>query len=59
MAAVQQAGGYTHASSAVVLHPVTKRSHFHLIYLTRDPKGIEVFKESEKRAMSDMEAAPS
>lgn len=57
MNCVRLAGGFSHASCAVVLNPLTNRSHFHLIYLTRNAKGIEVFKDSEKRAMADMEAA--
>lgn len=54
---VKQAGGYRFASPAVVLHPEINRSHFHLIYLTRNLKGIEVFKDAERQAMRDMEAA--
>ena len=37
--------------------PEINRSHFHLIYLTRKPKGIEVFKDAERQAMRDMESA--
>jgi hypothetical protein len=44
-----------HTSSAIVLHPTRDRTHFHLIYATRDPKGIEVFKDAEKKAMLVME----
>ena len=54
---VKAAGGFGYASPAVVLHPEINRSHFHLIYLTRNPKGIEVFKEAERQAMRDMESA--
>lgn len=57
MQAVQTTGKFPFASSAVVLHPEKARSHFHLIYLTRDPRGIEVFKEAERKSMPDMEAA--
>lgn len=52
---VKRAGGFRHVCSAVVLHPEIDRTHFHLIYATRSPKGVEVFKEVEKRAMSVME----
>src|SRR5438067_4392329 len=31
------------------------RTHFHLIYGTRDHEGIKVFKEAEKKAMPVME----
>ncbi len=57
MQAVQAKGRFDFASSAVVLHPEKDRSHFHLIYLTRDRRGIEVFKEAERKSMEDMEAA--
>lgn len=50
-------GGFPYACSAIVLHPEHARTHFHLIYLTRDPKGVEVFKETEKKAMEVQEAA--
>lgn len=53
---VKEAGKLRYASTAVVLHPETNRSHFNLIYLTRDLKGIEVFKDSERRTMQDMES---
>ncbi len=55
MTVVQQAGRYPFASCAVVLKSKTDRSHFHLIYLTRDPKGIEVFKGAERKTMEEME----
>jgi len=52
---VKRVGSFTHTSSAIVLHPTRDRSHFHLIYATRGPKGIEVFKDAEKKAMPVME----
>ncbi len=52
---VKRVGSFSHMSSAIVLHPTKDRTHFHLIYATRDPKGIEVFKDAEKKAMSAME----
>ena len=57
MGIVKKAGGFSFASPAVVLHPEINRSHFHLIYLTRDARGIEVFKDAERQAMRDMESA--
>lgn len=50
-------GRYKFACNAIVLHPEMDRTHFNLIYLTRNPKGIEVFKEAEKKAMEVQEAA--
>jgi three-Cys-motif partner protein len=52
---VKCVGAFGYTSSAIVLHPEKNRTHFHLIYATRDHNGIKVFKEAEKRAMSVME----
>ena len=52
---VKRVGAFGYTSSAIVLHPEKNRTHFHLIYATRDPKGIAVFKEAEKKAMPVME----
>lgn len=51
------AGGFKFGCSAIVLHPERDRTHYNLIYLTRNPKGVEVFKEAEKKAMELQEAA--
>lgn len=50
-------GKFNFAASAIVLHPEMDRTHFHLIYLTRNAKGLEVFKEAERKAMEVQEAA--
>jgi len=52
---VKRVASFAYTSSAIVLHPTKDRTHFHLIYATRDPKGIEVFKDAEKKAMPVME----
>ena len=52
---LKREGRFTHVLSAIVLHPEIDRTHFHLIYATRHPKGVEVFKEAEKSAMQEME----
>ena len=52
---VKRVGLFAYTSSAIVLHPTKDRTHFRLIYATRGPKGIEVFKDAEKKAMSVME----
>lgn len=54
---VKSVGGFAHSCTAIVLHPELDRTHFNLIYATRNPKGIEVFKEAEKKAMEVQEAA--
>jgi three-Cys-motif partner protein len=55
MRSVRETGGFQHVCAAVVLHPEKDTAHFHLIYATRDLKGVEVFKEAEKAAMKVME----
>ncbi len=57
MDAVKKTGKFSHVCSAVVLHPERDRTHFHLIYATRNQTGVEVFKEAEKAAMAVMEEA--
>jgi three-Cys-motif partner protein len=52
---VKRVGAFGYTSSAIVLHPKKNRTHFHLIYATRGRKGVEVFKQAEKMAMSEME----
>jgi hypothetical protein len=54
---VGRMGRFTQICSAIILHPELNRTHFHLIYATRNLKGIEVFKDAEKRAMAVQETA--
>jgi three-Cys-motif partner protein len=51
------AGNFTFVCNALVLHPEIDRTHYNLIYLTRHPEGVKVFKEAEKKAMEVQEAA--
>lgn len=48
-------GKFRYTAQAIVLHPENDRTHFHLIYATRSPKGLEVFKDAEKKAMTEMQ----
>ena len=52
---VKRTGRFKYVSHAIVLHPEKDRTHFDLIYATRHEKGIEAFKDAEKKAMTDME----
>ncbi|SRR6266498_1617694 len=52
---VARTGGFKFTSKAIVLHPQFDRTHFHLIYATRNVKGVEVFKDAEKKAMAEMQ----
>jgi len=57
MAAVAMTGSFDHTSAAIVLNPKMDRTHFHLVYGTRNPKGLEVFKGAEEKAMQAMQEA--
>lgn len=52
---VAQTGHFNYTAAAMIMHPLFDRSRFHLIYATRNEKGIEVFKEAEKKAMEQQE----
>jgi three-Cys-motif partner protein len=52
---IKRTGDFTHTCAAIVLYPEIDRSYFHLMYATRNRKGVEVFKNVEKRAMQMME----
>jgi three-Cys-motif partner protein len=54
---VKLTGNFSHTCTAIVLHPEIDRTHFNLIYATRNATGIEVFKEAEKKAMEVQEKA--
>ena len=57
MRSIRDTGEFPHVCAAVVLHPQKDTAHFHLIYGTRDLKGVDVFKDAEKAAMKVMEEA--
>jgi three-Cys-motif partner protein len=52
---VKSMGNFAYACAATVLYPAIDRTYFHLIYATRNRKGVEVFKEVEQKAMGVME----
>jgi three-Cys-motif partner protein len=54
---VMNVGGFRHVCPAIVLNPEIDRTHFHLIYATRNALGVEVFKDAEKHAMAVQERA--
>lgn len=53
---ILETGGFRYVCSAIVLNPERDRTHFHLIYATRHRKGVEVFKDAEKKAMAAQES---
>ena len=52
---LKSVGEFEFGSMALVLHPEHDRRFFYLPYVTRNPKGIEVFKDAEQRTMPAME----
>ncbi len=54
---VSRAGRFDFPGVAGILNPMKNRSHFHLIYLSRHWRGLDVFKDAEKKSMSNMETA--
>lgn len=49
---IKELADYTYVASAVILNPLEKREHFHLIYGTRSLVGLQVFKEIEEKLMT-------
>lgn len=56
-AQLRKRGGFNYVVPAIVLKPGENRTHFHMVYATRHPKGLEVFKDAEKGAVSVMNEA--
>ena len=52
---IRKAGGYSFVCYTPVLHRENDTTHFHLIYASRNEKGVEVFKEAERKAVAVME----
>jgi three-Cys-motif partner protein len=49
------AGTYTYVTSTRILKPHSDRAYFHLVYATRNPKGIIEFRDVEKRAVTEQD----
>jgi three-Cys-motif partner protein len=54
---LRERGFYRYTCTSVVLHPTDKRTHYHLIYGTRNIKGVEKFKEAERSCFPLMQSA--
>ena len=52
-----KAGKFEYVCKAIVLNPNQDKTHYHLIYATRNSKGVIEFKRAEKSAMEEMEKA--
>ncbi|HEV7242254.1 MAG TPA: three-Cys-motif partner protein TcmP [Thermoanaerobaculia bacterium] len=49
MRSVKRTGRFLYVGSAIVFKPEIETPHFHLMYGTRDNKGVKVFKEVEEK----------
>ena len=54
---VRATGGFPYATFSRVLKPLHERAYFHLVYATRSPKGIEKFREVEKRVVTEQQVS--
>jgi three-Cys-motif partner protein len=54
---IKSAGNFRFVSYTPVFQPQINDVHFHLIYATRNEKGLEVFKKEERKAVEAMECA--
>jgi hypothetical protein len=52
---IRRAGRFPYATFSSVLKPLHDRPYFHLVYATRSAKGIEKFREVEKKVVSEQE----
>jgi hypothetical protein len=52
---IRKAGDYRFVCYTPVLHREDDTTHFHLIYASRHEKGVEVFKDAERAAVTVME----
>jgi len=51
---IARAGNFPYVCTTLVLNPQRDQTHYHLIYATRHPKGVDVFKQAERRASDFM-----
>jgi three-Cys-motif partner protein len=56
-AQVAKAGRFDYVCATLVLNPLRDQTYYHLIYGTRHPKGVEVFKQAERNASEFMALA--
>ncbi len=54
---VASAGNFDYVCATLVLNPQRDQTYYHLIYGTRHPKGVEVFKQAERNASEFMALA--
>jgi three-Cys-motif partner protein len=54
---VQKIGDFKYVCTANVMYPKIDRNYFHLVYATRNRKGVKEFKRVEEKAMEVQETA--
>lgn len=55
MEQVRATGGFQYVTSSRILKPLHDRAYFHLIYATRNPKGMEEFRKVERKVVTAQE----
>ena len=53
---LRSVGGYPYVTSTRILKPRSDRAYFHLVYATRNPKGIIEFRRVEKQTVNEQDA---
>ena len=49
-------GAYTYITYTRILKPLSDRAYFHLVYATRNPKGIRKFRDVEQQTVKEQDA---
>ncbi len=52
---LRSAGSYPYVTSTRILKPHSDRAYFHLVYATRNPKGIIKFRDVEKQTVTEQD----
>lgn len=52
---IRAAGDFRYATYTRILKPLHERAYFHLVYATRNPKGIEKFRDVEKQVATEQD----
>jgi three-Cys-motif partner protein len=53
---VRKVGSYPFVTSTRILKPLSDRTYFHLVYATRNPKGILEFRHVERKTVKEQDA---
>lgn len=53
---VRATGCFPYATFSRILKPLHDRAYFHLVYATRSPKGVEKFRDVEKKTVTEQQS---